>query len=630
MTRDEFLTQYTQAFPEEDPAPGDAGELLAVLAEDRYAGRAENEAQDWLDQIYFHPERAWSAAVEKLMEFYHGELHRRDEMIARQDQDWRGEVERVARDYQAEIARIFGERDRLLADQDALWRQEVERIARDYRAEILRICRERDKLLADQDLTWRLKQERAGLWQRLLSRRERELTRYRELPPLEAESLVSIVIVNFNGLHFLKTLLPGLLRQTYRPFEVIVVDNASSDGSGPFLKAHYPGIRLIESDKNLGFAGGNNLGIRAAQGSVLALLNNDTVVEPDWLFHLVDEMRFDSRIAAVGSKITFFKPYITLTLRAPTFCPAARENSPDTRALSLLLDEDSSVVQCSYRKPVFGNGFYGSERIAGRAARWASDSAEMYLPCDTLEQDLTVRLVAAGGRWNAGQPFTVELGGQQVGQAVLGEDFTPYEFVVPAAQWSGRTGYLINNAGSFLDESGKAGDRGIYQPDRGQYDHAEDVTALCGCSMLLRRAALEQVGCFDHDFFMYFEDTDLSWRLRRHGYRLRYQPASVVRHIHAGSSREWSPTFVFHTARNRVLMAIKNAPWPAAALSYGREWHYFLARLAALARTLVRGGDRSRLLLEARIRAAIHASLVRQIPKALLKRWGLVRDQLPE
>ena len=64
---------------------------------------------------------------------------------------------------------------------------------------------------------------------------------------------------------------------------------------------------------------------------------------------------------------------------------------------------------------------------------------------------------------------------------------------------------------------------------------------------------------FDDDFFLYYEDTDLSWRLRSLGWRIRYQPAAVARHIHSASSVEWSPLFVFHTDRNRLLMLTKNA-----------------------------------------------------------------------
>ena len=73
------------------------------------------------------------------------------------------------------------------------------------------------------------------------------------------------------------------------------------------------------------------------------------------------------------------------------------------------------------------------------------------------------------------------------------------------------------------------------------------------------------VGWFDDDFFLYYEDTDLSWRLRAAGWAIRYEPTAVVRHVHSASSVEWSPTFVFHTDRNRLLMLVKDATrrrWP--------------------------------------------------------------------
>ena len=83
-------------------------------------------------------------------------------------------------------------------------------------------------------------------------------------------------------------------------------------------------------------------------------------------------------------------------------------------------------------------------------------------------------------------------------------------------------------------------------------------SAFCGSSVCFRTEALRQAGVFDDDFFLY-EDTDLSWRLRSLGWRIRYQPAAVARHIHSASSVEWSPLFVFHTDRNRLLMLTKNA-----------------------------------------------------------------------
>ena len=105
--------------------------------------------------------------------------------------------------------------------------------------------------------------------------------------------------------------------------------------------------------------------------------------------------------------------------------------------------------------------------------------------------------------------------------------------------------------------------------------------AFCGGSVCFRTEALRQAGVFDDDFFLYYEDTDLSWRLRSLGWRIRYQPAAVARHIHSASSVEWSPLFVFHTDRNRLLMLTKNA---CAGLAAREVLRYLDHRLPGPAR----------------------------------------------
>ena len=119
---------------------------------------------------------------------------------------------------------------------------------------------------------------------------------------------------------------------------------------------------------------------------------------------------------------------------------------------------------------------------------------------------------------------------------------------------------VVNNVGSNLFSGGFAGDRGFLDVDEGQYDEPADVFAWCGGAVLLKRAYLDDVGTFDERFFIYYEDTDLSWRGRLRGWRYVYEPGAVVRHHHAQSSGVGSPSFRFHTERNRLLVLAKNAP----------------------------------------------------------------------
>ncbi|MFZ0215076.1 MAG: glycosyltransferase family 2 protein, partial [Candidatus Dormiibacterota bacterium] len=127
---------------------------------------------------------------------------------------------------------------------------------------------------------------------------------------------------------------------------------------------------------------------------------------------------------------------------------------------------------------------------------------------------------------------------------------------------------VIQNAGGLLLSDGSGGDRGTGEHDDGQYEQAEEVFAFCGAAALLRRAALEDVGTFDDSFFMYYEDTYLSWRLRLRGWRVEYDPRAVVDHDHSATSGEWSDFFLFHVDRNRLLMILKNAPPALVATSF--------------------------------------------------------------
>ena len=236
--------------------------------------------------------------------------------------------------------------------------------------------------------------------------------------------------MNRDGLRFLDACLSASLDQEVDGgHEVLLVDNGSSDGSAEHVRQRHQRVRVIEAGRNLGFAAGNNLGIREARGELVVLLNNDTRVRPGWLQALVEVASADPRAGAVTSKLLFAEP--------------------------------------------------------------------------------------AG---------------------------------------------VIQNAGSLLLSDGSGGDRGSGEPDAGQFDKREEVFAFCGAAALLRREALADVGVFDEDYFMYYEDTDLSWRLRLRGWRVVYEPRAVVDHWHAASSGRDSKFMRFHADRNRLFTVLKNAP----------------------------------------------------------------------
>jgi len=115
---------------------------------------------------------------------------------------------------------------------------------------------------------------------------------------------ISVVVVNFNGKRFLDDCLNSLYVQTYKDYEVIVVDNASRDGSVEHIRSCFPWARIVENKVNLGSTGGNNSGIREAEGEFIVTLNNDTRLEKDFLERLAGPMS-DPGIGMCGSKMVY-------------------------------------------------------------------------------------------------------------------------------------------------------------------------------------------------------------------------------------------------------------------------------------------------------------------------------------
>ncbi len=116
----------------------------------------------------------------------------------------------------------------------------------------------------------------------------------------------SLIIVNWNGRDLLEDCLPSLENQTITAEEIIVVDNGSNDDSVEFLKISFPSVKVVTLDKNYGFAKANNIGIRLASGSRIALLNNDTVVDSQWLEELNHALDNHPEVGFCASKILMY------------------------------------------------------------------------------------------------------------------------------------------------------------------------------------------------------------------------------------------------------------------------------------------------------------------------------------
>ncbi|PQJ77613.1 dTDP-Rha--alpha-D-GlcNAc-pyrophosphate polyprenol alpha-3-L-rhamnosyltransferase [Polaribacter glomeratus] len=118
--------------------------------------------------------------------------------------------------------------------------------------------------------------------------------------------MVSIVSVNYDQPEVTCEMLESLRKVTYSNFEILIVDNASPTSSPYCIKEKYPEVQLLLSEKNLGFAGGNNIALKLAKGDYVLLLNNDTEVRPDFLESLVQLMESNREIGIVSSKILYF------------------------------------------------------------------------------------------------------------------------------------------------------------------------------------------------------------------------------------------------------------------------------------------------------------------------------------
>jgi GT2 family glycosyltransferase len=292
--------------------------------------------------------------------------------------------------------------------------------------------------------------------------------------------MISVVIPNFNGKQYLDRCLSALIMQTYRDFEVIVVDNCSTDRSTEYLSENFPWAKIIRNKENLGFAGGTNVGIKEAKGDYILTLNNDTWIGKNFVANILEPM---------------------------------------------------------------------SEKCVGMCA------SKMLFPDDR-----------------------------------------------------------INSAGICISRSGAAWDRGMFEPDKGQYDQCEEVFGPCAGAALYRKAMLMEIGLFDEDFFLYMEDVDLAFRGRLAGWKCIYVPKAVAYHHHGGTAGVGSDLSVYYGNRNIIWYVIKNFPTGILFTSLP----FILARnIAVIPHYILRG--QSRVILKSKLDA------LSGIPKMLSKRQRILR-----
>lgn len=130
---------------------------------------------------------------------------------------------------------------------------------------------------------------------------------------------VDVIVLNFNGRRFLEECLFSLQQQTYQDFEVLLVDNASSDDSVEFVRSTFPNVKLLQLSENLGFCGGNNRGISSTSADYVALLNNDTQADPNWLESLVSVLDHEPQVGFCASKMIRIQDRLTIDTAGDVF-----------------------------------------------------------------------------------------------------------------------------------------------------------------------------------------------------------------------------------------------------------------------------------------------------------------------
>lgn len=389
---------------------------------------------------------------------------------------------------------------------------------------------------------------------------------------------VRVVVLNYNGGELTWRCLERLAAIDYprHELEVVLVDNASSDGLAERVRRARPEVRIITSPKNVGFAGGCNLGMRDLGGvEYVALLNPDTEVETGWLGPLVSALDREPGLGAACSKMVFLPRFVDVMIESPVFVPGRG----DGRELGVRLSGVEVDGKDEWRGTQRLDGFWGLEHGSGDEAafEWTRGTARLRLPVDpeaTVLPSARVRLAAE----RDGKVVQLRSGSETVEVTV---DQSPRWFELPLG---GQPYDVVNNVGSVLLAGGYGADRGYLEVDAGQFDEPADVFAWCGGSVLLRRQYLDDVGLFDERFFLYYEDFDLSWRGQLRGWRYEYVPASVVRHVHSASTTEGSALFQYYVERNRLLMLVRNAPAKMAASAI---WAYLLTTVSYARRDLV-------------------------------------------
>lgn len=317
---------------------------------------------------------------------------------------------------------------------------------------------------------------------------------------------VTVLVVTYRGRAFIEACLDSLAAQTI-PHRVLVIDNASTDGTAKFLADRFPQVQSLRLPANAGFAGGVAAGLEAVATPWCALLNDDAVAHPGWLDELMSAVVGRPEVAAATSRM----------LLAPS-------------------DEVTS---------------------AG--------------PAD--------------------DPST----------------------------------WVMNNLGVALNRHGFGYDIGLGLPAQRGFTRAQPVFGFSGGASIVRVSAIRQAGGFASHFFLYYEDTDLSWRLRLLGYDIVSVPSATVWHRHSATVKNTSELFHFHNERNRLLMLLRCATTPFAV---SEVLHFLLTTLSLTVKRAVRWPVPGAANARPGLRLRVVADVLRRLRPTLRQRRSIQKSAL--
>ncbi len=364
---------------------------------------------------------------------------------------------------------------------------------------------------------------------------------------------VTIILVNFNGKHFLEMLIPNLVKQDYpkKKFKIVIFDNNSIDLSESFIKNKYPNITYIAHSTNIGFGAAINRVVEKIDSEYFAILNTDTCVESDWLTQLVARAQSNTMIAAVNSKTYLSTEFSQVSIK---IIPSTHSHLANIHDLFFLEEEKNST---NY---IFNTNFL----LPGIKDMHNFTKLDVLIPIS--EDSNSNQTFTIHSFQDESEHATIKVTSQN--KVLLSQRIQGKEVVQISPKIKNNKIRVIQNAGNTIFKSGFSRDRGavvkdttqFYQPDSVFFNTPSLIPAVSGVSCLLKTHAFKEVGMFDENYFMYYEDIDLSIRLRKAGYQLWYEPQSVVHHLHSATSKEWSSFFKAHTEKGRLLLLTKHYP----------------------------------------------------------------------